>query len=144
MASLVAAQPGPDLCSLCAKPASLRCTACKTVCYCSKEHQRQDWKAHKVQCRLVQKDASDQMAATNSSHWEQSPAYRAANAFPPAQRERAMFRLAEAGDAWAQLNSGHIIRLRADAADARGDTHAADEDYLRAAPWVRRACVRAP
>jgi hypothetical protein len=32
-----------------------KCTACKTVVYCSKECQKKDWKAHKAVCQLMAK-----------------------------------------------------------------------------------------
>lgn len=37
-------------CGQCGSPASLRCGGCSVVHYCSKEHQRQHWPAHKAQC----------------------------------------------------------------------------------------------
>lgn len=37
--------------------ALLRCSACKDEFYCSKEHQLQGWKTHKVLCRLKKKMA---------------------------------------------------------------------------------------
>jgi hypothetical protein len=36
-------------CSVCSKAASYRCV-CKSVYYCGKEHQKQDWKNHKGNC----------------------------------------------------------------------------------------------
>ncbi|KAF2471322.1 uncharacterized protein BDR25DRAFT_368132 [Lindgomyces ingoldianus] len=37
-------------CKICAQPGHL-CTSCRLVAYCSKEHQKQDWKAHKKDCK---------------------------------------------------------------------------------------------
>jgi hypothetical protein len=36
---------------LCEKPASLRCSQCKLVRYCSKDCQLKDWKAHRPMCK---------------------------------------------------------------------------------------------
>ena len=33
------------------------CAACRTVCYCSREHQVQDWPAHKAACKAARKAA---------------------------------------------------------------------------------------
>ncbi|KAJ7263939.1 hypothetical protein C8J57DRAFT_1333198 [Mycena rebaudengoi] len=41
------------ICCVCSKPASNRCSACKTVSYCSPECQRKDWKKHKLNCRTT-------------------------------------------------------------------------------------------
>lgn len=38
------------LCVVCAQKASLVCSACRTVCYCSKQHQKSHWKEHKLIC----------------------------------------------------------------------------------------------
>ncbi|KAJ7088280.1 hypothetical protein C8R44DRAFT_819377 [Mycena epipterygia] len=38
---------------ICGKPAANRCSACKTVSYCSQECQRRNWKTHKVQCKAA-------------------------------------------------------------------------------------------
>ena len=35
----------------CDRRGVLTCGGCQEVKYCSKEHQRQDWKTHKAQCR---------------------------------------------------------------------------------------------
>ena len=32
------------------------CTICRSVNYCSKEHQRRDWPSHKLKCRPVKKN----------------------------------------------------------------------------------------
>ncbi|KAJ6467637.1 hypothetical protein C8R47DRAFT_811362 [Mycena vitilis] len=45
---------------ICSKPAQNRCSACKSVGYCSQECQRRDWKTHKIQCKI----ASQQTART--------------------------------------------------------------------------------
>jgi hypothetical protein len=37
-------------CALCQEAATKRCSRCKTVWYCSTEHQRTDWKNHKKEC----------------------------------------------------------------------------------------------
>jgi len=40
-----------DVCTVCSRSASNRCSACKQVSYCSREHQKQDWRNHKDSCR---------------------------------------------------------------------------------------------
>ena len=37
-------------CALCGNPAAQKCNRCKVTYYCSREHQQQDWKTHKVMC----------------------------------------------------------------------------------------------
>lgn len=37
-------------CVVCLSPAIQKCSGCQMVHYCSKEHQKQDWKQHKYQC----------------------------------------------------------------------------------------------
>ncbi|KAL7411069.1 hypothetical protein BDY24DRAFT_397590 [Mrakia frigida] len=34
----------------CSRASLQRCGGCDAVCYCSKEHQKQHWKAHKLEC----------------------------------------------------------------------------------------------
>ncbi|MPC31881.1 SET domain-containing protein SmydA-8-like [Portunus trituberculatus] len=41
---------GKGRCGQCGGEASLRCGGCSAVHYCSKDHQRQHWSAHKAQC----------------------------------------------------------------------------------------------
>ncbi|KAJ4433467.1 hypothetical protein ANN_15770 [Periplaneta americana] len=40
-----------ETCDVCSAPAAHKCSACKQAAYCSKEHQKQDWKKHKDVCR---------------------------------------------------------------------------------------------
>lgn len=41
-------------CSICGITANLlRCGQCRSVYYCSKQHQKQDWKKHKVSCKKL-------------------------------------------------------------------------------------------
>ena len=35
----------------CGKDASQRCSGCQAVFYCSREHQKKDWKQHRINCR---------------------------------------------------------------------------------------------
>ncbi|KAJ8959772.1 hypothetical protein NQ314_006202 [Rhamnusium bicolor] len=39
------------VCAECGEPAELKCSACKLVAYCGKEHQKKHWKTHKILCR---------------------------------------------------------------------------------------------
>ncbi|XP_044738752.1 SET domain-containing protein SmydA-8-like [Chrysoperla carnea] len=38
-------------CSVCKQPAVLKCSLCKDIAYCCKDHQKKDWKSHKNLCR---------------------------------------------------------------------------------------------
>lgn len=40
-----------DYCFVCKELSSLKCSNCLKVFYCSSQHQRQDWKRHKRECR---------------------------------------------------------------------------------------------
>ncbi|CAK1587316.1 unnamed protein product [Parnassius mnemosyne] len=37
-------------CVICSSPAVQKCSGCQNVHYCSREHQKQDWKLHKYRC----------------------------------------------------------------------------------------------
>ena len=39
-----------SLCMVCGQKASMVCAACRSACYCSKQHQTSDWKDHKLNC----------------------------------------------------------------------------------------------
>ncbi|KAJ3647129.1 hypothetical protein Zmor_024665 [Zophobas morio] len=41
-------------CAECQKPADLKCSACKLVAYCCKDHQKKHWKTHKSLCRAYE------------------------------------------------------------------------------------------
>jgi hypothetical protein len=40
-----------DICVVCSKPATSRCSRCKAVSYCSKQCQVENWKQHKDLCK---------------------------------------------------------------------------------------------
>ena len=43
----------------CSEAAKQKCAACKSLGYCSREHQRSDWKTHKKECqRIVMAEAT--------------------------------------------------------------------------------------
>eukprot|EP01033_Poteriospumella_lacustris_P024738 gene24738-gene21409 len=53
----------------CGSEASLRCSKCKSVYYCSESHQRQHWKVHKLCCgKALTEDHSSQSEVPSSSH----------------------------------------------------------------------------
>lgn len=42
-------------CEICGVPANLKCSNCKNVIYCSKEHQKAHWKkCHKNECKCYE------------------------------------------------------------------------------------------
>jgi len=41
-------------CAVCSKEGRHICSGCKTVRYCSKEHQVVHWKEHKTNCKIYQ------------------------------------------------------------------------------------------
>jgi hypothetical protein len=69
-----AAAPGLRTCALggCgakeAHPSHFKsCGACKTVCYCCKEHQVEDWPAHKAACKEARSAAAAGQAASSGA-----------------------------------------------------------------------------
>ena len=48
-------------CGICSMPASQNCSKCKTVHYCGRDHQKQDWPSHKSICNelLTYQDCID-------------------------------------------------------------------------------------
>ena len=54
----------------------LTCTGCRIIKYCSREHQRDDWKSHKLWCRAFAKAQLSQDHDTSSyasrAEWNQS------------------------------------------------------------------------
>ena len=43
----------PEICGLCRKPSTSRCSNCKLVNYCSEKCQTSHWKLHKSYCKLI-------------------------------------------------------------------------------------------
>ena len=44
-------------CAICSEPADKRCQQCKSVWYCSRDHQVADWKGgHKKRCKIIAAD----------------------------------------------------------------------------------------
>ncbi|KAG9468279.1 egl nine homolog 1 isoform X1 [Eleutherodactylus coqui] len=63
-------------CELCGKIENLlRCGRCRNSFYCSKEHQRQDWKKHKLVCKSAEQSKRDgretESAAAAAPHGKQ-------------------------------------------------------------------------
>ncbi|KAF1794441.1 Zinc finger, MYND-type [Phytophthora cactorum] len=60
----------PMACPICGKSESLRrCGSCKRVNYCSREHQRQHWKAHRAECTYQSKqDDQPRLQFASPSH----------------------------------------------------------------------------
>ncbi|XP_015112114.1 SET domain-containing protein SmydA-8 [Diachasma alloeum] len=50
---------GEDICAVCQQPAQQKCSACKLVFYCSREHQKCHWKEHASYCRPFKIDRDD-------------------------------------------------------------------------------------
>lgn len=44
--------PESSSCGVCGQAASQRCSKCKSLSYCSKEHQKQHWRLHKQICEM--------------------------------------------------------------------------------------------
>ncbi|XP_036775113.2 egl nine homolog 1 isoform X1 [Manis pentadactyla] len=66
-------------CELCGKMENLlRCSRCRSSFYCSKEHQRQDWKKHKLVCQSG--EGAPGHAAGQHRHPGSSPPPRASGA----------------------------------------------------------------
>jgi hypothetical protein len=40
-----------SVCSVCGKPADLRCSKCKSIMYCGSDCQLSDWQSHKLLCK---------------------------------------------------------------------------------------------
>ncbi|KAJ9593991.1 hypothetical protein L9F63_014586, partial [Diploptera punctata] len=42
---------GAEYCAVCTQPAKQRCGGCHVIYYCSRDHQRLDWKGHRNRCK---------------------------------------------------------------------------------------------
>lgn len=52
-----------DRCVVCKIKTYSRCSRCRSIYYCSIDHQRQDWKRHKVECKKLSKKLNQKLAA---------------------------------------------------------------------------------
>ncbi|XP_051169947.1 SET domain-containing protein SmydA-8-like [Leptopilina boulardi] len=43
-----------EVCAMCKSPAKQKCSGCKTIFYCSREHQKRHWKEHSKNCTSFQ------------------------------------------------------------------------------------------
>nr|CAD7592758.1 unnamed protein product [Timema genevievae] len=39
-----------EACAVCMRPANQRCSGCHVIYYCSRDHQKSDWKLHRGKC----------------------------------------------------------------------------------------------
>lgn len=46
----------PRTCVYCMQPGTKVCTGCRNVAYCSVEHQKSHWRAHKLECKKAQEE----------------------------------------------------------------------------------------
>ncbi|EDV37528.1 uncharacterized protein Dana_GF13486 [Drosophila ananassae] len=51
----------PNPCHVCQEPTKTKCSNCNQVSYCSVQHQKQDWKAHKTNCHPFKIAHSEQL-----------------------------------------------------------------------------------
>jgi len=54
--------------------ALLRCSGCKLVFYCTKEHQKMSWRSHKPECHRIQEWRKQQANEPEESRIEPTPA----------------------------------------------------------------------
>ncbi|KAK5641450.1 hypothetical protein RI129_009997 [Pyrocoelia pectoralis] len=50
-----------SVCAECQQPANLKCSGCKLVSYCSKDHQKNHWQVHKTLCRPFEVQTSQEL-----------------------------------------------------------------------------------
>ena len=58
---------GSASCEVCSQPASLRCSKCKGVDYCCREHQVSDWKQHKTICGSITSGTNNKFKESSTS-----------------------------------------------------------------------------
>ncbi|XP_023583797.1 egl nine homolog 1 isoform X2 [Trichechus manatus latirostris] len=113
-------------CELCGKMENLlRCSRCRSSFYCSKEHQRQDWKKHKLVCQGSEGAAEPRGAHGHAaaSHHPHLNSARSAAAAPP-----------KSGRAGAKEGKKAAPRRDATAAEAPGRPAAGDATATKAKP----------
>ncbi|XP_075388174.1 egl nine homolog 1 [Tenrec ecaudatus] len=113
-------------CELCGKMENLlRCSRCRSSFYCSKEHQRQDWKKHKLVCQGSEGAAEPRGAPGHAAapHQPQLNSARPPAAAPP-----------KPGGPRAREAKKAPARRDANAAEPRGQPAAADPKAVQARP----------
>ena len=136
-------------CAVCGSSNAAVCARCRLVGYCSVEHQRKDWKVHKLVCR------AGSFSVVPVQTWEQrmlaeahaaAPASLAATAAlppipfwnvlrdgaPPTKVMRALRKAAEGGHAEAQILLG----------DVYGHGKGVAKDMAAAAVWYAKAAAQ--
>ncbi|XP_008523026.2 egl nine homolog 1 isoform X1 [Equus asinus] len=120
-------------CELCGKMENLlRCSRCRSSFYCSKEHQRQDWKKHKLVCQSG--DGGPGQGAGQPRHAGSAPPLRAGGAGAREARKAAPRRdsAAPAAEAAGPPAAGGATKAKAKAKPAADPAAAASSP--RAAP----------
>lgn len=46
--------PDKEICAVCQAPAQQKCSACKIIFYCCREHQKHHWKEHARKCKAFE------------------------------------------------------------------------------------------
>lgn len=74
-------------CELCGKMENLlKCGRCRNSFYCSKDHQKQDWKTHKLICKAADKSKLQQQSVKTSETLQPSPQARHDSVTPCRER----------------------------------------------------------
>lgn len=78
-------------CELCGKMENLlKCGRCRNSFYCSKDHQKQDWKTHKLICKEADKSKLQQQSVKTSETLQPSPQARNDSVTPSRERIKNM------------------------------------------------------
>ncbi|KAJ4462768.1 hypothetical protein PAPYR_790 [Paratrimastix pyriformis] len=114
--------PSPSqICPVCCKPATFRCSACQTQWYCNSAHQQQHWTTHKLEChrcRRLREDLSTGIYPLPSAQAERLfQRISSIGAF-----ERADKMLIQPAGAWAAFFCPSQAALLSEVASAFGDT----------------------
>ncbi|XP_006874228.1 PREDICTED: egl nine homolog 1 [Chrysochloris asiatica] len=123
-------------CELCGKMENLlRCSRCRSSFYCSKEHQRQDWKKHKLVCQ-----GSEGAAEPRGAHGHAAPPRNPHlnSARPVASAP------SKPGGAGAKDAKKAAPRRNATAAEAPGQSAAVDAQAAKAKPEPAAAAASSP
>ena len=73
-------------CAVCEAPADKRCSRCRSIFYCTPEHQRSHWKTHKTACQKRPKEGpSPSLSSSPSSSSSSTKKLKAEDYFPKMQ-----------------------------------------------------------